>query len=93
MRISPSGRTLVQHHAHLVGLLAGLVDEPGLAEFDQYGFSASGDQRVGTADQQLPAVSAGAGDVGDFGDAGLEVFEGLVSSIRWVGYENQSGLR
>ena len=71
MGISPSVRTLVQHHAHLVGLLAGLVDEPGLAEIHQHAFSAGRDQRVRTADQQLPTASTGTGDVGDFGDAGF----------------------
>ena len=65
----PVGADLVQHHAHLVGLLAGLVDQTSLAEVHQHALGAGRDQRVGTADQQLATASAWTRDFGDFGSA------------------------
>ena len=51
---------LVEHHAHLVRLLARLVDQAGLAEIDQHALGAGRDQRAGGADEHVP--SAGLGD-------------------------------
>ena len=73
----PVGADLVQHHADFVGLLAGLVDEAGLAEVNQHALSAGGNQCARSADQQPATASAWAGDIGDFSDAGFEVLEDL----------------
>ena len=76
-RHQPVGADLVEHHAHLVGLLARLVDQAGLAEVDHHAFGAGRDQRARGAHQQLPAASAGAGNVGDFRGAVLQVLQDL----------------
>lgn len=54
-RRQPVDPDLVERLAHLVGLLARLADEAGLTEIDQHPLRAGGNQRVGSADQHLPA--------------------------------------
>jgi hypothetical protein len=71
------GADLVQHHAHLVGLLPRLVDEAGLAEVHQHALRAGRDQRARGADQQLPATDARARHFGHFGGAVFEVLQNL----------------
>ncbi len=54
------GLRLVESHAHLVGLLAGFLNEIGLAKVDQHALRAGGDQRARGADEDVSAPKGGA---------------------------------
>ena len=76
-RHQPVGADLVEHHAHLVGLLARLVDQPRLAEIDQHAFGAGRDQRARGANEQLAMAGARAGHICNLGGAVFQVLQDL----------------
>ena len=65
------GLDLVQHHAHLIGLLSCLVDRVGLSEVDQLSFCIGGDQGAGGADQQIAPGGVRTGNIDQFRVAGF----------------------
>ncbi len=74
----PVGAELVQHLAHLVGLLPGLVYEARAPELQQHALRAGGDEGVAGADQQVPGTHEGNGHGLDPGLALPEVLEYLL---------------
>ena len=71
------GAHLLQHHAHLVRLLACLVQPVGLAELDQHAFGAYRHQRPAGSDKYLRALDGGAWNLGDFGGASFKTLKNL----------------
>ena len=76
-RHQPIGLHLVQHHAYLVRLLAGLFDGVGLAKIHQHAFSTGRDERSRGADQQLALTGTGAWHFGHLGSTGFQVLKNL----------------
>ena len=70
-RQKPVRFDLVEHHADLVRLLAGLCDPTGLSKFHQHALGADRDECSRRADEKLPRPNGGAWDFGDFGGAGF----------------------
>jgi hypothetical protein len=71
------GTHLVHDLAHLVRLLARLVDQVGAAEFDQHALGPGGDQRSPRADAQMAGAHARGRHLDQLGLAVLEVLEHL----------------
>ncbi len=76
-RDQPVGRQLVQHLAHLFGLLARLVDQVRLAEVHQHALGARRHQRAARTDQQLPRPGLRTGNLGHLGRAVAKVLQDL----------------
>ena len=82
------GAGLVEHHAHLVRLLAGLVDPAGLAELHQHAFGAGGNKGAGGVDEQLTGAHPRRRHLGQPGGAVFQalqyLFQTEVPFSNWV---------
>ncbi len=80
-RTDAVGPQLVDDLPHLVGLLAGLVEEVGPAELEQHALRTRGHQRPAGPDQQVAGAHQWYGHLLDDGVALLEVLEDLVHGV------------
>ena len=73
----PVGADLVEHRAQLVRLLAGFLDQAGLAEVEEHALGAGRDQRAGGAEEHVAGFHVRARDLGELDFAGCEVLKDL----------------
>jgi hypothetical protein len=72
------GLHLVEHHPHLVGLLARLLDPPSLPKLDHHALSANRDERARCANQQVAASCPWTWNICDFCRASSERLKNLL---------------
>src|SRR2546421_5763215 len=75
---------LVQHQAHLVRLLAGLVHPVRLAELHEHPLGAGGNQGSGGVIEKLAWPRAGSGHLGQLGGALSKVLEDLLHTRIYI---------